>query len=166
MVSKKAEQIKVDKFTNKKAPIVELLNSEEKLIKLSDYLGKKVLLYFYPRDMTPGCTIEAQMFNKSLPKFDELNTIVLGVSTDSCNSHQKFSEKHKLNFELLSDEKREVVNKYGVWVKKKFMGKEYMGTNRETFLINEKGIVVKHYTKVNPLTHADEVIRDIKELNA
>ncbi len=154
-----------DKFENKKAPQIKLLNAEKKEVKLSDYLGKKVLVYFYPKDMTPGCTIEAQMFNKNLPALKELNTIVLGISTDSCESHQKFADKHNLNFELLSDDKRNAVKKYGVWAKKKFMGKEYMGTNRETFLIDEKGIVLRHYTKVNPLIHAQEVINDIKTLD-
>ncbi|MCS7184373.1 MAG: thioredoxin-dependent thiol peroxidase [bacterium] len=132
--------------------------------RLSDYKNSWVLVYFYPKDNTPGCTIEACSFRDLLKEFERLNCKVIGISVDSVESHKKFVEKYKLKFTLLSDYKKEVVKKYGVWGKKKFMGKEYEGTYRTSFLINPKGYIVKVYENVNPKTHAGEVIKDLESL--
>jgi len=131
--------------------------------KLSSYQGKWVLLYFYPKDNTPGCTKEACGFRDSLNDLKEHNVFVLGVSADSVSSHQKFSQKYQLNFPLLSDEKKEVIKAYGAWGKKKFMGREFEGILRISFLINPKGEIVKKYDKVKPEIHAKEVLKDIKK---
>jgi len=144
------------------APDFELLDQNGKLHKLSDYRGKTVLLYFYPKDDTPGCTKEACSIRDSQANFKNLTTVVLGVSVDSIKSHKKFAEKYKLPFTLLSDEKKAVVNLYGVWGKKKFMGREYMGTLRSSFLISPDGKIAKIYEKVKPEIHAEEVLEDIK----
>src|SRR3989338_560828 len=144
------------------APDFELLDQNGKLHKLSDYRGKTVLLYFYPKDDTPGCTKEACSIRDSQANFKNLTTVVLGVSVDSIKSHKKFAKKYKLPFTLLSDEKKAVVNLYGVWGKKKFMGREYMGTLRSSFLISPDGKIAKIYEKVKPEIHAEEVLEDIK----
>jgi len=141
-----------------KAPDFELSDQDGKPHKLSDYHGRKVVLYFYPKDMTPGCTVEACQFRDRRKEIAKKGAVVLGVSTDSVKSHKKFEEKEKLNFTLLSDENKDVVNKYGVWGKKKFMGREYMGTNRVTFVIDEKGKIIKVFEKVTPKGHDDEVL--------
>ena len=130
---------------------------------LSDYKGKWVLLYFYPKDNTPGCTKEACAIRDAFPSFEELKVVVLGVSVDSVASHKKFAEKHKLPFTLLADEKKEVVKQYGVWGKKKFMGREYDGTFRTSFLIDPQGRIAKIYEGVKPEVHASEVLRDIQQ---
>ncbi len=135
-----------------------------KKVRLSDFRGKWVVLYFYPKDMTPGCTLEAIGFNKNLKKLEKLNAVVIGISADSIESHQKFCQKQKLNFILLSDTDRKVIKKYKAWGKKKFMGKEFEGVLRITYLINPQGEIVKIYDKVNPLNHAKEVIKDLKSL--
>ena len=127
------------------------------------YLGQWLLIYFYPKDNTPGCTKEACSIGDNFPAFKKLGLKVLGISTDSVKSHKKFADKYKLPFTLLADEKKEAVKKYGVWGKKKFMGREYMGTLRTSFLIDPKGKIVKIYEKVNPVTHAEEVLADLKE---
>ena len=114
--------------------------------------------------MTPGCTTEACSIGEMFPSFEKLGTVVLGVSADSVDSHKKFAEKYKLPFILLSDEKHEVLEKYGVWQKKSFLGKEYMGTDRSSVLIDFDGRIVKVYERVNPANHADEVLRDIEEM--
>ena len=132
---------------------------------LSEFKGQWVLLYFYPKDDTSGCTKEACAIRDEFPQFEKLNAVVLGVSVDPIVRHQKFIEKYQLPFTLLSDEKKKVVNLYGVWAKKKFMGREYMGTLRTSFLISPKGIVEKVYEKVKPETHAKEVLADLKELS-
>lgn len=129
---------------------------------LKDYLGKKVVLYFYPKDMTSGCTLEAQLFRDKEKEFKKLNTVIFGISIDSVPSHKKFCEKESLNFTLLSDVKKEVVEKYAVWREKSMYGKKYMGIVRESFLIDEAGKVVKHYQNVKPATHADDVLADLK----
>lgn len=131
---------------------------------LSDYRGKWVLIYFYPKDDTPGCTKEACVLRDSLPDFSSLNADVLGISTDSVKSHKKFAEKYGLPFTLLADEGKEVVNKYGVWGRKKFMGREYDGIFRTSFLIAPDGTIAKVYEKVKPEQHAAEVLADLKEL--
>ncbi len=148
-----------------KAPDFTLSDQDGKTQTLSDYKGSWVLIYFYPKDDTPGCTKEACAIGANFPAFEKLKVVVLGISTDSIKSHKKFADKYKLPFTLLSDEQKEIVNLYGVWGKKKFMGREYMGTNRSSFLVDPKGIIAKVYEKVTPDTHAEEVLEDIKNLS-
>lgn len=131
---------------------------------LNDYLGNWVLLYFYPRDNTPGCATEACTIGEKHTSFTDLDAVVLGVSTDSVQSHDKFAAKYNLPFAILADEDKEVVKAYGVWQPKKMMGKEFMGTRRMSFLINPKGRIAKIYAKVKPSEHAGEVLADLKEL--
>jgi peroxiredoxin Q/BCP len=142
-----------------------LPDQNRKVRKLSSYKGNWVLLYFYPKDDTPGCTKEACGFRDSLNELKKHNVVVLGVSADSVSSHQKFSQKYHLNFPLLSDEKKEVIKAYGAFGKKKFMGREFEGILRISFLINPQGEVVKKYDKVKPEIHAKEVLEDIKNLS-
>jgi peroxiredoxin Q/BCP len=149
---------------NSLAPDFSLPDQEGKSHKLSQYRGKWVLLYFYPKDDTPGCTKEACAIRDNLPHFSKLKIDVLGVSVDSVKSHKKFAEKYKLPFTILADEEKKVVAQYGVWAKKKFMGKEYMGTMRTSFLIDPTGKIVKIYENVKPEIHADEVLDYIKSL--
>ena len=146
------------------APLFTLPDQNGKEHSLVDYAGKWVLLYFYPKDDTPGCTKEACAIRDSFPNFKKLKITVLGVSVDSAASHKKFEKKYKLPFTLLSDDKKKVVKKYGVWGKKKFMGREYEGTLRTSFLIDPKGKIAKLYEDVNPVLHAEEVLRDMKVL--
>lgn len=133
---------------------------------LSDYKGKWVLLFFYPKDDTPGCTTEACAFRDGASLWKKLGLTVFGVSVDSVKSHAKFDKKYKLGLTLLADESKEVVGSYGVWAKKKFMGREYMGTLRTSFLIDPKGKIAKIYEKVSPITHAEEIERDVRALIA
>lgn len=143
------------------APDFELPDQNGDMHKLSDERGKWVLLYFYPKDDTPGCTKEACAIRDNFPDFKKVKAAVLGVSVDSVKSHKKFSEKYKLPFTLLADEEKEVVKLYGVWGKKKFMGREYDGTLRTSFLIDPEGAIAKIYENVKPATHAGEVLADI-----
>ena len=131
---------------------------------LSAYQGKLVLIYFYPRDDTPGCTKEACGLRDAFPEFQQLDMPVFGISTDSIKSHSKFATKYDLPFTLLADEAKEVVNLYGVWGLKKFRGKEYEGTNRMSFLIDPEGKIAKIYEQVKPDEHAEEVLNDVREL--
>lgn len=131
---------------------------------LSEYTGKWVLLYFYPKDDTPGCTIEACVIRDQFKDFKTIGAIVLGVSTDSVASHKKFATTYELPFTLLADENKEVVGRYGVFGEKKFMGRTYMGTRRTSFLIDPSGNIAKIYEKVKPELHAAEVIADLKKL--
>jgi peroxiredoxin Q/BCP len=144
-----------------KAPAFTLLDQDGKIHTLSDYLGKKVLLYFYPKDDTPGCTTEACNFRDGYEEFSKMGLVILGVSKDSVKSHKKFAEKFTLPFPLLSDETGEVVEKYDSWGKKKFMGREYMGLFRNSFLIDEQGKIAKIYKEVKAKEHASEVKKDI-----
>ena len=146
------------------APNFTLPDQDGKTRSLSDYRGRWVLLYFYPKDDTPGCTKEACYIRDSFPDFRRLKIKVLGVSVDSSASHKKFVRKYNLPFTLLSDYDKAVVNQYGVWAKKKFVGREYTGTLRNSFLINPKGKIAKIYEKVKPETHAEEVLKDLKSL--
>ena len=146
------------------APDFELPDQAGKTHKLSDYLGQTILLYFYPKDGTPGCTAEACQIRDSFPKFSGVNTRILGVSTDSIESHKKFAQKYKLPFALLADIKMEVVKSYGVYKPKKLFGKEFFGTARTSFLIGKSGKIAKIYEKVNPATHAEEVLGDLERL--
>ena len=147
-----------------KAPAWTMLDQEGKEHSLSDYTGEWVVLYFYLKDDTPGCTKEACAFRDNLPKFKKINANVFGVSVDPVKKHAKFAEKFQLPFTLLSDEDKTVVNAYGLWAKKKFMGREYMGTLRTSFIINPKGVIAKVYEGVKPETHAEEVLQDLKTL--
>lgn len=143
------------------APNFTLKDQDDKSHSLKDYNGKWVLLYFYPRDNTPGCTKEACTLRDNFPSFKKIDAKIFGISTDSVASHKKFAEKHELPFTLLADEEKKVVELYGVWQLKKFMGREYMGTMRMSFLINPKGKIEKIYEKVKPAEHAKEVLADI-----
>ncbi len=147
-----------------KAPDFTLPDQDGKEHTLSDFRGRWVLIYFYPKDDTPGCTKEACVIRDAFPNFKKLKAVVLGISTDSVKSHQKFAAKYGLPFTLLADEKKKVVRAYGVYGKKKFMGREYLGTFRTSFLVNPKGAVAKIYENVNPVTHADDVLKDLRTL--
>lgn len=146
------------------APVFSLPDQDGKVHTLADYRGRYVLLYFYPKDDTPGCTKEACAIRDADPDFSALDAVVLGVSADSVKSHKKFAEKYELKFPLLADENREVVHAYGVWGLKKFMGREYEGIFRVSFLIDPEGMIVKVYDPVKPELHAQEVLEDLKEL--
>ncbi len=146
----------------KKASSFCLKDASGEKVCLKDFLGKKVVLYFYPKDNTPGCTLEAIDFTANKKEFEKLNSVVLGISRDSCESHRKFSEKHSLSIILLSDPDLKVQKKYGVWGKKKFMGREFMGTIRTTFLINEKGKITKVWEKVKVKGHVQEVLEELR----
>jgi peroxiredoxin Q/BCP len=148
--------------TGQKAPQFSLPDQEGIMHSLAQYAGKWVLVYFYPKDDTPGCTKEACAIRDSFLDFEKHNAVVLGISTDSPKSHKKFVEKYSLPFTLLADEQKEVVNAYGVWAPKKFMGREYLGTLRVSFLIGPDGTIKKIYETVKPVIHADEVLGDLK----
>ena len=150
---------------NSKAPDFKLPSTNKSNYQLKDSLGKYVVIYFYPKDDTPGCTIETNDFNKLFSKFKKLNCEIFGISRDNLKSHDKFREKFKVKFDLLSDEETKVVKKYKVWGKKKFMGREYMGINRSTFLINPKGKIVKIWENVNVKDHALEVLETLKSIS-
>ena len=150
---------------NTKAPDFALPSTNGENQKLKDLLGKYVVIYFYPKDDTPGCTIETNDFNKLLPKFKKLNCEIFGISKDSIKSHDKFREKFKIKFDLLSDEEIKVLKKYKVWGKKKFMGREFMGIIRSTILIDKKGKVIKVWDNVKVKDHAKEVLETLKSLN-
>ncbi|MFC5542014.1 MAG: thioredoxin-dependent thiol peroxidase [Bacilli bacterium] len=153
-----------ESLVNKKAPEFTLMNEKGEPVSLSDFIGKKIVLYFYPKDMTPGCTTEACDFRDHYESFADLNAVILGVSTDSAERHQKFIEKYDLPFSLLVDENHEVCEKYGVWVLKKNYGKEYMGIERSTFLIDENGVVIKEWRKVRVKNHIEEVLNYLREI--
>lgn len=144
------------------APEFELLDDTGTSRKLSDYRGRKIVLYFYPKDDTPGCTKEACNFRDDYSKFERAGVVILGVSADSVKSHVKFKQKFQLNFPLLSDEGHQVCDLYGSWGKKKFMGREYEGVLRNTFLIDEDGKLIKIYENVRPAEHSDELLKDLE----
>ena len=141
-----------------------LPSTNKKNFNLNDSLGKYVVLYFYPKDNTPGCTIETNDFNKLYSKFKKLDCEVYGISKDSIKSHDKFREKYKIKFDLLSDEDIKVLKKYKVWGKKKFMGREFMGTIRSTYLIDKKGEIIKVWDNVKVKDHAKEVLETLVNL--
>ena len=143
------------------APEFTLSDQDGKNHKLSDYRGRRVLIYFYPKDDTPGCTQEACALRDNFPTFKKDQVEILGISADLIKSHKKFAEKYKLPFTILSDEEKKVVKDYGVWAKKKFMGREYFGINRTSFLIDAQGKIIKIYEKVQPAIHAEEVLADL-----
>lgn len=140
------------------APDFELLDDTNTLRKLSDFRGRNVVLYFYPKDDTPGCTKEACNFRDDYSAYEKANVVVLGVSPDQVDSHVKFKNKFQLPFPLLADEDHKVCDLYQVWGPKKFMGKEYEGVLRTTFLINAEGIIVRVFENVRPPEHSAEVL--------
>ena len=147
----------------KKAPAFTLPNSDGKNVSLKDFLGTKVVLYFYPKDSTSGCTQEACDFRDAMPDFSKLDTVVIGLSPDPSKSHRKFADKYELPFELLSDENKVVLEEYGVWKEKSMYGKKYMGVERTTVIIDEEGKVLKIFPKVKVKNHVQEVYQAIKE---
>ncbi len=132
--------------------------------KLIDYKGKWIVLYFYPKDDTPGCTKEACNFRDNMEVYNKRDVVVIGVSKDTVESHKKFSDKYKLNFPILSDPEKKVIREYGAWGKKSFMGKTFEGTLRNTYLIDPLGNVAKAYEKVNPLVHSTQILKDLDNL--
>jgi peroxiredoxin Q/BCP len=149
---------------NTKAPTFNLDSTAGKIYSLNNSISKYVVLYFYPKDDTPGCTIETNDFNKLLPKFKKLNCDIFGVSKDDLKSHHKFKEKFKIKFDLLSDVELSIFKKYKVWAKKKFMGREFMGILRTTFLIDPNGKIVKIWDSVKVKDHAKEVLDTLKSI--
>ena len=141
-----------------KAPAFEGIDQNGETIKLSDYAGKKVVLYFYPKDDTPGCTTEACNFRDNQSDLQAKGYQVIGVSADSVKKHKKFSEKYALPFPLIADEDKTIIEAYGVWGKKKFMGREYDGIHRETFVINEDGVIEKVIEKVKNKIATEQVL--------
>ena len=146
------------------APVFKLPSTNKKEFSLKDSLGNFVVLYFYPKDDTPGCTIETVDFNKLLPKFKKLNCEILGISKDNLKSHDKFRDKYKIKFDLLADEGIKVLKKYNVWAKKKFMGREFMGIVRTTFLIDKKGKIIKIWNNLKVKDHAKEVLETLQNI--
>ncbi|MCK6165108.1 thioredoxin-dependent thiol peroxidase [Bacillus pumilus] len=143
-------------------PEIELTGDNGEKVKLSDFKGKHIVLYFYPKDMTPGCTTEACDFRDRHQSFAELDAVIIGVSPDSQVKHQKFKEKHDLPFLLLVDDEQKLSEAFGVWKLKKNFGKEYMGIERSTFLINKEGTLVKEWRKVKVKDHVEEALEELK----
>jgi len=150
-------QSQEDPFIGKKAPAFCLPDAQRTSTCLESFKGKWVVLYFYPRDNTPGCTLEAMQFNASLEKFADIGAQVIGVSADSPESHRKFAQKHDLSILLLSDEEHTVLKAYDAWKPKTMYGKEFYGTQRDTFLIDPDGMIVAVWRKISPKGHAEEV---------
>lgn len=149
---------------NKKAPAFSLPDQTGAMHALNDYKGKWAVLYFYPKDMTPGCTVEACNFRDNLARVKRAGAAVLGVSADSVKRHAKFAQAEELNFPLLADEEKATLNAYGVWQQKSMMGRKYMGIARTTFLIDPTGKIRKIYEDVKVTGHVDAVLSDLKAL--
>ncbi len=147
----------------KKAPQFTLPDSYGNKVSLKSFFGKKVVLYFYPKDNTSGCTKEALAFKEALPEIEKRNAVVIGVSKDSQESHVKFAKKYDIPFTLLSDPDLKVIKKYGVWTEKSMYGRKYMGVERSTFIIDEKGKIKKIFRKVKVAKHAEEVLQALDE---
>lgn len=147
-----------------KSPDFSLPDQFGKQHTLSDYAGKWLVIYFYPKDNTPGCTKEACSFRDGRDILSALGVEVIGISKDSVKNHAKFANKHRLNFTILSDEATDTIQAFGSWKLKKFMGREYMDISRDTYLVNPRGEIVKKYEGVNPLKHFSEIYDDLKEL--
>ncbi len=147
-----------------KAPDFRLQDQLGKYHALSDYVGKWLVVYFYPKDDTPGCTKEACNFRDTGQDFSKRNVMIIGISKDSVSSHKNFSEKYHLTFPLLSDPDHRIIEQFGAWGKKKFLGREYEGTHRNTYLIDPEGNIAKEYNGVNPLTHAQQILSDLDQL--
>lgn len=151
----------------KPAPNFKLPDQEGKMHRLKDYAGKWVVVYFYPKDDTTGCTAEACSFRDARDGIAEFGKAkVIGISKDSVKSHKKFAEKHSLNFTLLSDESHQTIEAYGAWKQKKFMGREYMGIMRNTYIVNPSGMIVKEYEGVDPKQHVKQIIDDLWALRS
>lgn len=148
----------------KKAPAFTLESSDGGKVKLADLAGKVVVLYFYPRDNTPGCTVEAEGFRDAVPALKKLGAVVLGVSKDSIASHCKFRDKYKLTFPLLSDPEGKALEAYGAWGDKVMYGKKMKGIIRSTVLIDKTGRIARHWPKVSVKGHVDEVVESVKEI--
>jgi|TARA_B100001540_G_scaffold112301_1_gene100726 peroxiredoxin Q/BCP len=148
---------------NIKAPNFKLESTSGEIIELNKIKSKYIVLYFYPKDDTPGCTLETKDFNKLLSKFKNLNSIILGISKDSIESHKKFKKKHSIKFDLLSDEEKKSIKAYKTWGKKKFMGREFMGQIRSSFVIS-KGKILNEWRNVRVKDHAQEVLEFLKNL--
>ena len=148
---------------NTKAPDFALPDKEGNVVRLSDFLGKKVVLYFYPRDNTPGCTRQACAFAAANEELEQAGAVVIGISKDSVASHQKFAQKYNLPFVLLSDPELQAIQAYGVWQEKKLYGKVSMGVVRSTYLIDEQGMIEKVMPKVKPDTNAAEILKYIQK---
>ena len=142
-----------------------LPDQKGKVHKLSDYRGQFVVLYFYPKDDTPGCTKEACGFRNNLKLFQKKDTVILGISKDTVVSHKKFAKKFNLNFTIFSDVDKKVIKEYKAWGKKSFMGRTFEGTLRKTYLIDKKGNIIKIYENVNPLIHTQEILKDLENFN-
>jgi peroxiredoxin Q/BCP len=152
-----------DLKVGQKAPDFTVADDKGQKVKLSDFKGKKVVLYFYPKDDTPGCTKEACSFRDGFSQIKARGAVVLGVSTDSVDSHRKFKDKFKLNFPLLADTDRKIVEAYGTWKEKSMYGRKYMGIERTTFVIDEQGRISHIFNKVKVADHYDEVLEALKE---
>ena len=148
---------------NIKAPELKLESTSGKIVELNKIKTKYIVLYFYPKDDTPGCTLETKDFNKLFSKFKNLDTIILGISKDSIKSHKKFKKKHNIKFDLLSDEEKKSIKAYKTWGKKKFMGREFTGQIRSTFVIS-KGKIINEWRNVRVKGHAKEVLEFINSL--
>lgn len=144
-----------------KAPVIKGVNQDGKKIELKNYLGKRVILFFYPRDNTPGCTLEACNLRDNYQLLKKKGFEIIGVSTDNEQSHQKFIKKYTLPFDLIADADKKIVNDYKVFGEKKFMGRTFMGTYRTTFIIDEKGIIQKIFTKVKTINHARQILETL-----
>jgi len=142
-----------------KAPDFEVKDQDGKTVRLSDHKGRKIVLYFYPKDNTPGCTAQACNLRDNYDVLLKAGYVVLGISTDTQKSHKRFAEKQDLPFPLLADEDRAVHEKYGTWVEKQMFGRQYMGTARTTFVINEEGIIEDIITKVNTKEHSTQILK-------
>ena len=145
-----------------KAPNFKLLSTGDKEIELNKLKSKYIVLYFYPKDDTPGCTLETKDFNKLLNKFKKEDCLIFGISKDNIKSHEKFKKKYSVKFDLLADEDKKVMKSYKVWAKKKFMGREFMGTVRSTYIIDKNKKILNSWTNVKTLGHANEVYDFLK----
>ena len=144
-------------------PKFTIADSNGNKVKSADFKGKKHVIYFYPKDFTPGCTTQADEFSTEYKKFQKKDIEIIGISPDDESSHKKFCAKMGIKYVLLSDTEKEVSKAFGVWGKKKFIGREYMGVTRSSFLVNDKGIIFKIYPKVKPAGHAKQVLEDFIE---
>lgn len=146
-----------------KAPDFTLVDQDNKKVSLSDFLGKKVILYFYPKDNTPGCSAQAATFSKEIKNFEDQNSVILGISKDSQNSHFNFANKLNLPFKILSDENLEVIKAYGVWQEKSLYGRKYFGVSRTTYLIDEQGVIVKVFTNVKAKQNPYDILEYLQK---
>jgi peroxiredoxin Q/BCP len=147
-----------------KAPPLNLTDEQGRAVKLADYQGKRIVLYFYPRDLTPGCTKEACGFQSDLAEYERRNAVVIGVSTDDARTHGRFRDKYGLQFTLLTDADHQTAESYGVWQEKNMYGRKVWGIKRATFLIDEQGRIARVFAKVSPAEHSREVLQALDEM--